>query len=342
MIINNFKGFSLYKINDEPLFVAPHSGPAFEIPTSRDEHTDLVASLCWMKTGGALLVSHMPRKMNLGIDFNRDPPPPKLALGMWSEFLSNYNNDKLEGYRKKYAWVAYDEKDHENRAKIFNDFWNIIKTTSNITVFIHRKFTRIKNFPSIIDIITYKGRGVDRKVVETIVEKINIKYAPFFKSIEQQYKQAILLEMQRSINRIKTVFSDFNLKTMNVEYKTNIKADMKIIKKFADKRFSKRLENNFNEKNFVLALKSALKKENSPIITLESIFAGDKAMSIMNSLLNKKERLIMEVECNQFLNYWYPDVAAAILTDLLHELRTVDLYKKLGVKQTHIAEFIKI
>lgn len=342
MIIKNFRGFSLYKINDEPLFVAPHSGPAFEIPTSRDEHADLVASLCWMKTGGSLLISHMPRKMNLGIDFNRDPPQKKLALDMWSEFLSNYNSEKLEEYRKKYAWVAYDEKDHENRLKIFNDFWEIIKTMSSVTVFVHRKFTRAKNFPSILDIITYKGRGVDKKVVETIVEKINAKYAPFFKSVEQQYKQAILLETQRTINRIRTVFSNFDLKTMKVEYKTHIKEDMKIIKQFANSRFVKRLDNNFNEKNFMLALRSALKKENPPRVTLESIFSGDKAMSIMNSLLNKKERLIMEVECNQFLNYWYPDLAAEIITDLLNELRTVDLYKKLGVKQTHIAEFIKI
>ena len=342
MIISTGRGFSLYKINDDPLFVAPHSGPALEIPTSRDEHTDVVASLCWMKTEGALLVSHMPRKMNLGIDFNRDPPPKKLSLEMWHEFLSNYNNAKLEDYRKRYAWVAYDEKDYENRLKIFNDFWNIIKTTGTTTVFVHRKFTRIKNFPSILDIITYKGRGVDKAVVKTIVEKMNAKYAPFFKSIEPQYKQAIILETQRAVNRIKAVFSDFDTKTMKVEYRTNIKADMKIINKHADRRFVKRLENNFNEKNFMLALRSALKKENPPRITLESIFAGERAMSVMNSLLNRKERIIMELECNQFLSYWYPDVAAEIITNLLLELKTVGLYKKLGVKQTHMAEFMKI
>jgi hypothetical protein len=335
------KGFTLYKINDNPVFVSPHSGPAFHVPTSRDENTDTVASICWLKTKGTLIVSNLSRKMTMGIDFNRDAPSKKFALQMWEKFQRDERIEELEGYRKNYAWAAKDERDHEERLRIYNEFWGAVRNTGNVIVFVHRKFTRMKNFPSILDIITYQGKGVDKSIVKTIVEKINEKYTPFFNSIEGQYKKAILLETERLIQRIKDIFADFSLQSMKVEYKTHIKEDIEVIKKFANKRAVKRLENNFSHKNFILAVRSALKNDIQPRVTLESIFAGNHAMSMMRHLFNKNERIVMEVECNQFLTYWHPNIAADIITDLLNSLKTVAAYKQLGMKQTQIAEFVK-
>jgi len=338
------KGFIVYRNHKnlyEPVFVAPHSGPAFEVPTSRDESSDTVASLCWMKTGGSLIMSGVPRKRLTGIDFNRDPPPKKLALQLWQKFYSEENEEELEEYRKKYGWVANDESDYEERLRIYTNFWNAVKASGNIVVFVHRKFARMKNFPSILDVITYQGKGVDKKILDSVLKNVNSRYESFFRKIEQSYKNAVLLEEERIVERIKNVFSDFDMKSMKIEYKTNIKKDIEVIKKYADKRFVKRLENNFNQKNFMLALRSALKKPNPPRVTVDSIFKGERGMSAKEHFLNRKERLVMEVECNQFLSYWYPNVTADIIVDLLNSLRAVDMYKRLGMKQTNIVQFMK-
>ncbi|MCP3683018.1 MAG: hypothetical protein GY861_10035 [bacterium] len=338
------KGFTVYRNHKniyEPVFVAPHCGPAFEVPTSRDENSDTVSSLCWMKSGGSLIVSGVPRKRLTGIDFNRDPPPKKLAIQLWQKFYDDENGEELEEFRRRYGWVAKDEKDYDERLRVYTNFWDTVKRMGNIIVFVHRKFARMKNFPSLLDVITYEGKGVDKKIMESVLKNINSKYEPFFKKVERSYKDAVILEEERIVERIRNVFTDFNMKSMKVEYRKNIKKDIDVIKKYADKRFSKRLDNNFNQKNFILALKSALKKPNPPLVTTESIFKGERAMSVKAPFFTRKEKLVMEVECNQFISYWYPAVTADIIVDLLNNLRAVDMYKRLGMKQTNIAEFLK-
>ena len=339
MNVQFYPGFSLYRLADDPVFVAPHSGPAFEIPTSRDDNSDTVASICWMKTGGALILSGIPRKAVAGIDFNRDIPPEKLSLSMWSDFLGDVHSDELASYRRRYAWVAKNSADHEARLRIYNNFWGLVRK-GNIVVFVHRKFTRMKNFPSMMDVITYQGRGVDNAIISDIVEKVNEKYADFFFKVEHKYKQAILLEQQRVVDRIEGLFSGFSLKTMRLDYRKHVLEDMAVVRRFADRRFYKRLKHNFNKNNFMLACRSALKKPNVPGITVESIFKGSKARRSKAPLFKRDHKIVMEVECNQFLGYWYPDVAAEIIVDILSRLREVDAYSRLGMKQTHIGAFL--
>ena len=43
------KGFSVYESPGDIYFVTPHSGPAFEVTTSRDEYSETIASLSWKK-----------------------------------------------------------------------------------------------------------------------------------------------------------------------------------------------------------------------------------------------------------------------------------------------------
>ena len=87
MKINN--GFLVYENGKDIVWVVPHSGPALETPTSRDARSDTVASLCWLKVGGRLVVSSTPRKRALGIDFNRDPPPLGRSLRHYPLFMKD-------------------------------------------------------------------------------------------------------------------------------------------------------------------------------------------------------------------------------------------------------------
>src|SRR3989344_7513141 len=103
------KGYIVYKNKDDPVFVVPHSGPALEIATSRDDNAETVASLCWKKDGGVLIVSGIPRKREWGIDFNRDIPNFDSALNAYNKF--DEDSDKIFEYKKKYAWIAFDKED---------------------------------------------------------------------------------------------------------------------------------------------------------------------------------------------------------------------------------------
>lgn len=333
-------GFVIYRNGPGPVWVCPHSGPALEIPTSRDQWSDTIASLCWLKMGGTLIVSTIPRKQMYGMDFNRDIPPKDSSLSLWPEFVRDENKERLEEYRKVYSWTAIDEADHKHRLKIYNDFWNTVRRAGNIIIFLHTQFTRIKNFPSVMDVITYQGRGVKDEIIKAIVKKTNKKYEDFFKHIEKPYKNEIQHEHIRVIDRIKEVFSEFGLDKMKVEYKSHILDDIKIIKKYANREVYRKLEREFNEKNFLSALKSALSQKIHPHVTLELLFKGHKALKMKKQLFIK-DKIVMEVEMTRFLGHWYPRKASDIVIDILKDMISIDMYRKLGAKQTQIAKFIK-
>ncbi|UCC91488.1 MAG: hypothetical protein JSV39_04220 [Candidatus Aenigmatarchaeota archaeon] len=339
--INFRPGFTTYRNGEGPVWVCPHSGPALEVPTSRDENTDTVASRCWLKTGGSLIVSNISRKMTYGVDFNRDIPPKELSLNLFEEFVKDEFRKRLQNYRKEYAWVSKNETDYRHRNSIYDEFWRSVKRSGNVIVFVHRQFTRMKNFPSAIDIITYRGGGVDKKIVEKIAEKMNKKYERFFRSVSRYYKDYIILEQKRIMEKIKRLFSEFNMDKMKIEFRENILADLEVMRKYADKNRIRKLEKEFNEKNFIAAMKSALRSREHPKITVESIFHGQRALRIKKPMFIK-DNIVMEVECTSFLNYWYPDVASDILIDLLKNLVSVDLYKKMGAKQTQILKFVSV
>jgi len=312
-------GFLVFGDGKKMTWVTPHSGPALETPTSRDDNSDTVASLCWMKVGGRLVVSTMPRKRALGVDFNRDPPTLKEATEYYPHFLENENPQKLAEYRLKYAFCAADRRDHARRLRIYNNFWSEVRGSGRTVVFIHRKFTRMKNFPSIMDIVAYEDYGFSRKILAPIIAKINRKYAGFLESITSNYINAILLEEKRAVERVTEIYGSFNLGNMGAEYKNHILNDLKIIKKFADEKNVERLSKRFTPKNFIHAVRSALSNGQKPKITVESIFKGKHGRRQKRIMFRRKN--VISIESNAFLNYWYPNEASDMILDIVNEIK---------------------
>ena len=335
------RGFTILSSGSGPVWVCPHSGPSIETVTSRDDNSDTVASRCWLKTGGTLIISGISRKMTYGVDFNRNIPPKDVALNLFDEFFTHILSSRLERYRKEYAWSARNSTDYKTRSNIYNDFWKAVERSGNVVVFVHRQFTRMKNYPSLMDIITYQGEGVNKKIVETVVGNINKKYERFFKKIWSYYKDYIIMEERRIIEVIKEKFGEFDINRLKIEYRKNILKDIEISKKYAEMKIIKEFENNPNERNFLKLIKSALKNGPHPIITVESVFKGSRAMRMKKPMFLKKDHVVLEVESTAFFNYWFPDKAADILIDLLGHLVSIDAYKKMGAKQTQILKFIK-
>ncbi len=333
------KGFTVYRNGTDPVFVAPHCGPSFETPTIRDDNSDTVASKCWLKTGGTLVFSNMTRKRIWGIDLNRDPPSKELALKMYPEFMADKNREKLKRFRSKYAFVARNSADYLERLKIYETFWGTVGNLGSVIILVHRKFARLKNYPSLMDIITFEGKGVDMETIKGIVEQINKKYGKKFKSVANDYKKYVMLESRRIVDRITRIYNEFSLGKMDAEYRMFIEQDLNAIKRFAEKSAQEELTNNFNKKTFLAAAKSALKAKVTPEITLENFFKGRKALSVKQKFFNK-QFLIIEAEVNAFFGYWHPGLAADIIVDIVTMLRGAKLYKNLGIKQTRMEDFL--
>jgi hypothetical protein len=314
------RGYIVYRERGERDFtyVAPHSGPALEIPTSRDDNSETVASLCWMRTGGTLIISTMPRKRAFGIDFNRGIPKKGESLELFSDFLEDRHPARLHSFRNRYAWSAYSDEDHRKRRKVYQSFWNEVKSGQTIAL-IHSAFNRLKLVPSIMDVSTFDSRGVNRKLLKEVVEDINDEYRGFFNKIDRAYKAVVLLEEERAINNMIRVSETFGLDSMNPGFLENIRADLDAIRAYTGSDVMKRLEGDFTPASFLKAARKALMNMEPPRVTIEHFFRGAKSVAPKKQLLarNRAGRVVINFECSRFINFWYPHQAADIITKTL-------------------------
>ena len=316
------KGYIVYRDKGKRDFtyVALHSGPALEIPTSRDDNSETVASLCWMKTGGTLIVSTMPRKRAFGIDYNRGIPKKSESLELFESFLKDQQPRRLHEFRNVYAWSSHSEEDYRNRMSIYKSFWNEVKSGQTIAL-IHSAFNRLKLVPSIIDISTFNSRGVDRKLIKLVVDEVNEEYRKFLNEIDRAYKAVVLLEEERAINNIIRVSDAFGLDKMSPEFLEGIKADLDAIRAYTDKDVMKELEKNFTPTNFLRASKKALMNMETPRVTVEHFFRGLKSVAPLKQLINSgRKRIVINIECSRFINFWYPHQAAEMISKILERL----------------------
>lgn len=314
------RGYTVYKDSNPRLVIAaPHCGPALEVTTSRDDNSETVASLCWRKMGGTLVISNMSRKRLWGVDFNRDIPPIKTALNTFKIFFEEKEVDKMHNYRKKYAWVAKDETDYYNRLKIYQNFWAEVGKGDYILL-IHRTFTRIKAIPSIMDIITFGQAGIKENVIKEIVQEINAKYFDFFQKVEKDYKQAVYFETKRLISDLLRIYGSLSPEKIDIEFKENIEKDLEKIKKYAKPAVCNQLEKAFTPHHFLEAVESALENSPTPKITMNKVYNGALALGPKRKLFPSRGKVVIEVEPNAFINFWYPHIAADIIEDIIKML----------------------
>lgn len=315
------KGYILYSkpSKSEIMLVTPHSGPALNNPVTRDDHSETVATKCWDLLEGTLIVSVMPRDRVMGLDFNRYIPPMNLALENYEELLLRKTSDKSHLYLRKYAWVAKDEKDYNNKLQIYQNFWEDV-SKGNLIIFVHKNFPKMKAVPSIMDVITFSQKGIKRSVIKSIVESLNAKYFDFFQKVSIDYKQAVLSETKRSVLDVLRIYEHFNPNQMSKSHRENIEKDLKKVTEYADLIALNRLKRNFTPFNYLSAVKNALDHSPLPCITVERVHDGSLALGPMNKLFPHRDKVIIEVECNGFISFWHPHMAAKIIKDVIEKI----------------------
>tara|TARA_Y100000310_G_scaffold186269_1_gene186411 strand:+ start:63729 stop:64709 length:981 start_codon:yes stop_codon:yes gene_type:complete len=315
------KGYTIYNgAVKEPFIVTPHSGPALDVVTSRDDHSETVASLAWKKMGGTLFVSNTPRERLWGVDFNRDIPSLKEALSNFDNFVSKTNVDKKHEYVKKYGWVARDERDYEERLRMYQNFWGDI-SKGDFILLIHKAFPKMKFVPSVMDITTFSGEKIKNKLRKEISEHLNSKYYYFLEKIRNDYNNSIMYESKRTILNILRSYGTINLEKIGPAFKGSLEKDLKKIYLYADIIAKRRLTNNFTPHNFLEAVKNSLERVDVPQITFENTFKGDLSFGPKRKLHPLKNKIVIQIEGSGFLNFWHPDIAAEMIKDIYDMLK---------------------
>ncbi|MEM7826930.1 MAG: hypothetical protein QXQ40_01755 [Candidatus Aenigmatarchaeota archaeon] len=319
-----YKGFTVYKNGYGPVWVVLHSGPAIS-GSSRDDNSDIIASICFERLGGTIVLSNLTRNLLSGIDFNRDVPPLDKAIGMYHKFAEKMLTREIKEYKSKYAFVASNEKDYNERLKLYKTMWSHIRNSGDFFIFLHRQFARLKNYPSVMDLITFDSCGIKAEILKKIVENVNAANEEFFTSIERDFKNVTYIEEMRSI--------------LNDPSNEMLKNDMKIIEKY-DKISFEKLSKEFTKKNFLAACRGVIEKMPKPLITLEKVFSAKSAIAPKKEIIKSGKRIAIEVEVNSFMGGWYPEKAAEIILDIVGRIKEVAEYKRLGFTQTQILKFI--
>lgn len=316
------EGFSVFKLNnnEDIAIVVPHCGPALYTPTSNDANSETVASLLWRTIGGKLILSNLSRKRSSGIDFNRKIPSMDIALERFNDLHKGKWMNKNREFKDKYAFAAIDEEDYKKRCEIYKNFWNECKK-SKIVFMVHRALPRVKAYPSIIDVVTFDGEGVNREKVINAVNNLNEKYKDFFKDIEKDYKEMIMFEEKRFIHELSKIFrKNFNMDDINYNYSDELEQNINKIGGVVESAKEK-LYKNFDKEYYFECVRKTIDMLGHPKITVEKVFTGKKALGPKEELFPNKEKIILEIEPNRFLNFWYPMKTSRILKDLIEEIK---------------------
>ena len=269
-----------------PLYVAPHSGVAFQKPGDyQDEGTHHIAYKLAMD-GGRALISLISRERDIGLDLYRQPPNKRDAINDYSLFQNSYKETFV--FRKEFSWVARDENEHMTKQGIYNSFWGEIKNNRAPVFFIHRQFLNPIRHPSVLDVIPFNYESK----VKRAVNYVNKKNTDLLDALFPMYKKS------------------FEFKTQCILFKKKIEltSDLHLFRGKTPK-IRKRMK------------KFSAEIDRNPCIrvTYMKNFNGDVIRPVVKRKMNTSHPII-QFEISEFLTNRYPDIAVYIIRDIINRL----------------------
>ena len=333
-----YNGFTVYENGMGPVYVVLHGGPALGAYAYRDETADTVGSFL-VEKGGTLVISNMARNRIYGIDMNRLPPSKTSAVRMYKIFLDKPFSSKAREYRQKYAWVAADEKEYEKKMRIYEKFWHTVKSYGNFFVLLHRKFSLLKNYPSIMDFSTFESKGIDKATLKIIVEKVNERHKKFFEQIHRPFMEEILTKEKQILVEAQVKRNKFDIRKLRDKYQWTFAQELKTIKQHAPPYIFDRLRSNFSMSNYMRAARVAAERCGLPCATVEQVFKARLSLGPKKQLL-RANNIVLQVELDAFFNKYYPEETSTIMFEVITSIKMAELYKKIGFSQKNIKEFL--
>jgi len=312
------EGFLLFKSEKPgPVFIAPHATMSLLSIVRGDVCTELITARLVKKMGGIGVVSTVPRKGKYGIDYFRWPATMKEATAM---FKMENDYEARYKFEKKYSFFARDEEEYLEKASTYNQFWTTVETlapNNPLFVLVHAQGTRLKNFPSLLDLATLSGKWMDEKKVIETIEKVNRKYN--FERYKDDLKYYALAWARMCLKRaIEYRFGSFDLKKIKGSFRVALEDDIEKAASLLG-RDKKELLKNFTFQKYLLLIEEVIDSKEFGI-TYQNAFDGQPGEERVKKLLDKCGGQAILVEASTFLNEMYPDVSVKLIKDVIEEI----------------------
>ena len=324
------EGFLLLKSGKPgPVFVAPHSTMTLISITRGDVSSELITARLVKKLGGFAVISTVPRKGRYGVDYFRESATMEEAIKMFNASKSN-DYDARYMFEGRYAFFARDEEEYLEKANIYNQFWTTVETLSPknpLFVLMHSQGTRLKNFPSLLDIATLNGEWMNEKRVKSVLDGVNEKNAKTFVSLKKELKRYsgawanIWLR-----NAILYRFGKFDLKKLQGSFKATLEDDIKKAAILLNEDF-KSLLKQLTWENY-LDLVGRCVDEKPFEITYQNAFDGEPGRESIKKLLNRCGGEAILFETLTFLNEVHPSLSVKLVSDVLSAMERKEKLKR--------------
>jgi hypothetical protein len=324
------EGFLLLKTGKPgPVFIAPHSTMTLLAVTRGDVSSELITARLIRKLGGFGIISTVPRKGRYGIDYFRESATMEEAVKM---FHASKNNgyDLRYRFEKKYAFFARDEEEYLEKSNAYNQFWTTVETLAPknpVFVLMHSQGTRMKNFPSLLDITTLDGEWMNEEKVRSVLAEINDKNKNIFESLKTELKKYACSWAELWLkNAVLYRFGEFELKKLQGAYKVTIEDDVKKAAALL-KQNPKPLIKNLTWKSYINLIEECVKKSNFEV-TYQNAFNGEPGRARIRKLLDHCGGEAVLFETSTFLNETHPNVSIRLVADVLSAIERKDKLKR--------------
>ncbi|HKZ45285.1 MAG TPA: hypothetical protein VJ343_01115 [archaeon] len=317
MDIEFLPGFITYDFGPKRLlFAVLHSTTSLKYTPRGDVGADLLAVHLAMDIGCKAVISTTPREEEFGIDFNRLPPPKSLALNMFDVFEKNENKEKILWYFKKYSWVATTTEDYADKLKVYKSFWSYVGKLSNSKspiVFVHMQDPVLRNFPSLIDVISL---GIEKRRIEEAIAKLNKKYRKTFGNMKKDFADFSASHAKYYYkNSILQAAGTLNPKGFSGKTREDHEKMLKRVDDLGFNKIYRELKNSFTFEKYLRAVKYI--EERVPLKVTSSLnFSGKYALGT-KKFLRDFHRKGIELEVNGFLSEVRTDLGIEIIKDFL-------------------------
>lgn len=271
-----------------PIYVAPHAGNTFYKPgDNQDVGTHYIAYRL-ASAGGKAIISSISRERKMGIDFYRNIPDMKMAIKRYNIFGEKEKGGGFS-FRKKYAWVAANENEHEHKKNIYMKFWNIVKESGLPAVFVHRQFLNPIRHPSLIDVVTFNCKHDTGRVIRDL----NIKNKALFEKLMPMYRSAVSFKNHCVLfkQEIDSQFGVSMFEHKKPKLKTRIELFHKKMAKYPNLQ-----------------------------ITHRKNFSGKILKNLLDSGVLESKTPAIQLEISEFLTRLFPDIAIHISMDIVNSL----------------------
>lgn len=322
-------GFLLFKSGKPgPVFIAPHSTMTLLSVTRGDVCSELITARLVKKLGGFAVISTIPRKGRYGVDYFRESATMGEAIKM---FNANNHNDYDARYRfeGRYAFFAKDEEEYLEKANAYNQFWTTVETLSPknpLFVLMHSQGTRLKNFPSLLDIATLNGEWMNEKKVKDVLNEVNEKNRKILLSLKEELKKYAKVWTEIWLkNSILYRFDEFDFKKLQGSFKVALENDIKKAALLLNEDF-KTLLKNLTWENYTNLVERCIDEKQFEV-TYQNAFDGEPGRERIKKLLNRCGGEAILFETSTFLNEVHPKLSARLVSDVLSAMERKEKLK---------------